>query len=47
VVCVVNFPEKKIGPFLSQVLTKGFANQEGDVVLCVPDKAVPNGSSLF
>lgn len=43
VVCVVNFPSKKIGPFVSQVLTTGFSDNAGAVVLCVPDKYVSNG----
>lgn len=47
VVCVVNFPSKKIGPFVSQVLTTGFADSAGAVVLCVPDKYVSNGSKLY
>lgn len=47
VLCVVNFPPKKIGPFLSEVLTTGFADEKGEVVLAIPDKKVPNGSKLF
>ena len=47
VVCVVNFPSKKIGPFTSEVLTTGFADTDGHVVLCTPDKSVPNGTKLF
>ena len=46
VVCVVNFPSKKIGPFVSQVLTTGFADSSGAIVLCVPDNYVSNGSRL-
>jgi tRNA-binding protein len=47
VVCVVNFPPKKIGPFVSEVLTTGFPDSDGNVVLCTPDKKVPNGVQLF
>ena len=47
VICVCNFPEKQIGPFISQVLTTGFADAEGEVILAVPDRVVPNGSKLF
>lgn len=46
VLCVVNFPEKQIGPFLSQVLTTGFQGEEGIVLAC-PERKVPNGSRLF
>lgn len=46
VICVVNFPEKQIGPFLSQILITGFADKNGDIVLAVPDKPVPNGAKL-
>lgn len=47
VMAVVNFPEKQIGPFLSQVLTLGFADENKHVVLASPNKNVPNGSKLF
>jgi tRNA-binding protein len=47
VAAVVNFPPRQIGPFLSEVLTLGFADEAGAIVLAVPDKAVPNGSRLF
>ncbi len=46
VICVVNFPEKQIGPFISQVLITGFADEKGDVILAVPQRNVPNGSRL-
>ena len=46
VVCVVNFPEKQIGPFISQILVTGFANSRGEIVLAVPDQEVPNGAKL-
>ena len=47
VVCVVNFPPRQIGPFVSEVLTTGFPDGNGDVVLAVPDKRVANGAKLF
>lgn len=46
VVCVINFPIKKIGSYESEVLTTGFYRESGDVVLAVPDKEVPNGTKL-
>ena len=47
VVAVVNFPKKQIGPIMSECLVTGFANEQGEVALCVPDKSVPLGSKLF
>lgn len=47
VAAVVNLPPRQIGRFQSQVLTLGFADAAGAVVLAVPDKPVPNGSRLF
>jgi tRNA-binding protein len=47
VAAVVNFPPRQIGKFMSQVLTLGFPDGEGAVVLIVPDKKVPNGGKLF
>lgn len=47
VAAVVNFPPRQIGKFLSEVLTLGFADETGAVVLFAPDKPVPNGSRLF
>ena len=47
VAAVVNFPPRQIGPALSEVLTLGFADSDGRVVLFEPDEAVPNGSRLF
>ncbi len=44
---VVNFPPRQIGKFMSQVLTLGFADEVGNVVLFRPDKPVPDGSRLF
>ena len=47
VAAVVNFPPRQIGKFMSEVLTLGFPDGAGSVVLVVPDKAVPNGGKLF
>lgn len=47
VAAVVNFPPRQIGKFMSEVLTLGFADEEGEVVLFQPDRPVPNGSRLF
>jgi tRNA-binding protein len=47
VAAVVNFPPRQIGKFMSEVLTLGFPDGNGAVVLVVPDKAVPNGGKLF
>jgi tRNA-binding protein len=47
VVCIVNFGEKQIGPFLSQVLISGFPDESGAVILTTVDKKVPNGANLF
>ena len=47
VAAVVNFPPRQIGPAMSEVLTLGFADEAGEVVLFQPDQPVPNGSRLF
>ncbi|MGJ5204775.1 tRNA-binding protein [Bradyrhizobium sp. HKCCYLR20261] len=44
---VVNFPPRQIGKFMSEVLTLGFPDEAGNVVLFQPDKTVPNGARLF
>ncbi|MDP2637468.1 MAG: tRNA-binding protein [Candidatus Levybacteria bacterium] len=44
---VVNFPPKQIGPFMSEVLTVGVANEDGKVVLVRPDKNAKLGAKLF
>lgn len=46
VVCVTNFPPRKIGPFMSEVLTTGFYREDGSVVLAVPDKEIQLGAKL-
>lgn len=47
VAAVVNFPPRQIGPAMSEVLTLGFADKRGEVVLFAPDVKVPDGSRLF
>jgi tRNA-binding protein len=44
---VVNFPPRQIGPFMSEVLTLGFADERGDIVLLQPERSVPNGARMF
>ena len=47
VAAVVNFPPRQIGAFMSEVLTLGFPDAAGDVVLIGPERAVPNGGRMF
>lgn len=47
VMAVVNFPPRQIGPFMSEVLTLGFADANGDIVLAAVDTPVPNGARLM
>lgn len=44
---VVNFPPRQIGPFRSEVLTLGFEDEAGAIVLAASDKPVPNGKKLM
>ena len=46
ILAVVNFPPKQIGPFMSECLVTGFVQDDGSVVLAVPDKPVANGLRL-
>ena len=46
VLAVVNFPHKQIANFQSEVLTTGFYQPSGDVVLLHPERKVPNGARL-
>ena len=46
VAAVVNFPPRQIGKFMSEVLTLGFDDENGAVVLIQPEKPVPNGARL-
>ena len=47
VAAVVNFPPRQIGKFMSEVLTLGFHNDDGAVVLFSPDSETPNGARLL
>jgi tRNA-binding protein len=47
VMAVVNFPPRQIGPFMSEVLTLGVPDEEGQVVLLQPSKDVPIGGRMF
>lgn len=47
VFAVVNFPPRQIGPFMSEVLTLGFPDEQGDVVLGAIERKVPDGGRLF
>lgn len=47
VAAVVNFKPRQIGPFLSEVLTLGLPDEDGEVVLVGPERPVPNGGRLY
>jgi len=47
IIGVVNFPEKQVGPFISQFLVTAFIGESGEVVLAVPERPVKNGSKLL
>ncbi len=47
VMAVVNFPPRQIGPFLSEVLTLGVPDADGNVMLIRPDRDVPVGGRLY
>ena len=46
VLAVVNFPPRQIGPFMSEVLTLGFPDDGGKIVLAGVDRALPDGARL-
>lgn len=47
VAAVVNFPPRQIGPFMSEVLTLGFPDENGKVVLIGPSVPILDGGRLF
>ncbi len=47
VLAVVNFPPRQIGPFMSEVLTLGVPDENGQVMLIRPDRDVPLGGRLY
>jgi tRNA-binding protein len=47
VAAVVNFPPRQIGKFMSEVLTLGFPDPEGEVVLVAVERRVPDGGRLY
>ena len=47
VLAVVNFPPRQIGKHLSEVLTLGVPDENGNVMLLRPDRDVPLGGKLY
>ena len=47
VMAVVNFPPRQIGPFMSEVLTLGYPDADGHIVLAAVERRVPNGARLM
>jgi tRNA-binding protein len=47
VVAVINFLPRQIGPIMSEVLTLGMPDEDGEVVLLKPTINVPNGGRMF
>ena len=47
VMAVVNFPPRQIGPLMSEVLTLGVPDDDGEVMLIRPDQPVPDGGCLY
>lgn len=44
---VVNFPPRQIGPVVSEVLTLGVPDENGECILIAPDKDVAVGGRLY
>lgn len=47
VICVVNFEPKKIGSYISEVLTLGFEDENNGVVLAIPERNIPLGKRMY
>ena len=47
VVAVVNFPPRRIGPFVSEVLVLGAPDEAGNVVLLALERDVPLGGRIY
>jgi tRNA-binding protein len=47
VIAVVNFPPRQIGPVRSEVLTLGYEDADGAIVLAAVERSVPNGKKLM
>lgn len=47
VVAVTNFPPRRIGPFMSEVLVLGVNDEEGKVVLLQPESEIPLGERVY
>jgi tRNA-binding protein len=47
VLAVVNFPPRQIGPFMSEVLTLGLPDADGEVMLIAPMARVPDGGRMY
>ena len=47
VLAVVNFPPRQIGPVRSEVLTLGFEDEAGAIVLAAVTQPVPNGKKMM
>ncbi len=45
--CIVNLPVRQIGPAVSEVLTLGFPDEDGNAVLISPTKELPLGGKMF
>jgi len=46
VICCINFPPKQIANFVSECLTCGFVEENGEIVLAIPERKVKNGLKL-